>query len=127
MTTSLYQQIGGEATLKALVDKFYDLMEQLPEAKLIRDMHAADLQEAREKLYMFMVGWSGGPQLYQERFGHPRLRMRHMPFSIGAEERDQWMLCMRTAVQSCISDPNIREKLIAQFYNIADFMRNREE
>src|SRR5215204_3170834 len=80
---SLYEMLGGETGLRSLVNRFYDLMDSSPEAEKIRAFHAKSLNQSREKLFMFLSGWSGGPQLYIERFGHPRLRMRHMPFAIG--------------------------------------------
>jgi len=88
---SLYEMLGGETGLRSLVDRFYDLMDSSPEAEKIRAFHARSLTQSREKLFLFLSGWSGGPQLYIEKFGHPRLRLRHMPFPIGSEERDQWL------------------------------------
>ncbi|MCB0320721.1 MAG: group II truncated hemoglobin [Bdellovibrionales bacterium] len=119
--------MGEEAGVRLLVDRFYTYMDTLPEARVIREMHAPDLTEAREKLSDFLVGWSGGPQLYVAKHGHPRLRMRHMPFPIGEEERDQWMLCMQKAIEECIADAEVREHLAAKFFEIADFMRNMPE
>ncbi|MCL4156413.1 UNVERIFIED_CONTAM: hypothetical protein GTU68_054407 [Idotea baltica] len=101
-------------------------MDTIPETKLIRDMHAKNLAKSKEKLFEFLVGWSGGPQLYVEKYGHPRLRMRHMPFSIGEEERDQWLLCMKKALDDSEIGSDLKEKLFSQFAHIADFMRNKE-
>ncbi|WP_345306192.1 group II truncated hemoglobin [Candidatus Villigracilis saccharophilus] len=95
---SLYDLIGGETGLRTLVDRFYDLMDTSPEARDIRALHAKSLNQSREKLFMFLSGWSGGPSLYIEKYGHPRLRQRHMPFSIGDVERDQWLWCMNKAL-----------------------------
>src|SRR5687767_3067716 len=86
-----YELLGGDAGVRRLVDRFYDLMDTAPEAATVRALHAASLKASREKLYMFLTGWTGGPQLYVERHGHPRLRMRHFPFSIGERERDEWL------------------------------------
>jgi hemoglobin len=80
---SHYERIGGETKVRELVQRFYLLMDELPETHGIRKMHAADLGGAENKLFMFLSGWMGGPQLFVEKFGHPRLRMRHLPFSIG--------------------------------------------
>lgn len=110
-----------------LVSRFYDLMDSLPEAKGIRNMHQEDLSEARQKLYEFLVGWSGGPNLYIEKYGHPRLRMRHMPFPIGKAERDAWMLCMRRAVEEQDWRDDTKENVLGKFSEIADFMRNVDE
>jgi hemoglobin len=123
---SLYQLIGGETGLRALVDRFYDLMDTSPEASKIRAFHAKSLKQSREKLFMFLSGWSGGPPLYVEKFGHPRLRMRHLPFSIGTAERDQWLWCMHMALDESQIDPRVVEFLKVRFAEVADFMRNME-
>lgn len=122
-----YQRIGGEPTVRRLVKRFYELMDTLPEAYGIRKLHPSDLSGSADKLYLYLTGWLGGPQLYIEKFGHPRLRGRHMPFLIGAGERDQWMLCMREAMAECIDDAELRAKLDKALTDLADFMRNREE
>ena len=123
---SLYQLLGGETGLRALVDRFYDVMDSSPEAARIRAFHAKSLKQSREKLFMFLSGWSGGPQLYVEKFGHPRLRMRHLPFSIGTVERDQWLWCMNKALEESQVDPRVVEFLKVRFAEVADFMRNAE-
>jgi hemoglobin len=125
--TSLYEMLGGETGLRSLVDRFYDLMDSAPEAAKIRAFHASSLNQAREKLFMFLSGWSGGPQLYVERFGHPRLRMRHLPFPIGSVERDQWLWCMNKALEESQLDPRVVEYLEARFAEVADAMRNLPE
>ena len=117
---------GGTEKIRDLVETFYDIMDSDPKAAPIRAYHAKDLTEAREKLFMFLTGWTGGPQLYIERYGHPRLRQRHMPFSIGEAERDQWMYCMISAMQRLKLDENLLQKLAEQLYGVADFMRNRD-
>ena len=127
MNESLYNRIGGEKVLRQLVDCFYDLMDSLPEVRVIREMHPQDLTSSRQKLFEFLSGWSGGPPLYVEKHGHPRLRMRHMPFPIGEQERDQWMLCMRKALKEIEIGTELRDKLEANFQHIADFMRNQPE
>jgi len=99
-------------------------MDTLPEAEGIRLLHPEELDESEEKLVLFLSGWSGGPPLYVEKYGHPRLRMRHMPFQIGESERDQWLLCMRRALEQCIADKEVRDFLDEKFTHIADFMRN---
>lgn len=121
-----YQRIGGEAKVRALVQRFYQLMDELPEAQGIRKMHGEDVTDIEEKLFMFLSGWLGGPQLFVEKFGHPRLRMRHINFAIGDEERDQWMLCMNQAMKEVVEEEALREELTAAFYKVADFMRNQE-
>ena len=127
MTLTLYDQVGGADGLRRLVDRFYTLMDTLPEAWDVRRLHADDLSNSSEKLFMFLSGWLGGPPLYIERFGHPRLRARHLPFSIGARERDQWMLCMREAMLSQLADEALRTNLLGALGALADHMRNRAE
>ncbi len=128
---SLFDWLGGgeqaTARLRTLVETFYDTMEQDPKAAGIRAMHPVDMTQAREKLFMFLTGWSGGPPLYVERYGHPRLRARHLPFSIGESERDQWMYCMIKAMHHIELEPTLIQHFATQLYGVADFMRNRAE
>ena len=122
-----YTLIGGETAVRELVRRFYRHMDSLPEAWEIRKMHAEDLSGAEEKLFMFLSGWLGGPDLFVQRFGPPFLRARHLPFSIGVAERDQWMLCMHHALDEVVSDAALREKLRAALAALANHMRNRSE
>ncbi len=125
--TPLYELLGGEKGLRSLVDRFYDIMDSSPEAARIRAFHAKSLKRSREKLFMFLSGWSGGPQLYVQKYGHPRLRMRHMPFAIGSVERDQWLWCMNRALDESHLDPRAVDFLKTRFAEVADFMRNQME
>lgn len=122
-----YELIGGEQGVRELVDRFYDYMDSLPEAAEVRALHARSLRGSREKLFLFLSGWLGGPDLYVQKYGHPRLRRRHLPFSIGIKERDQWMLCMRKALDDMGLDPTLRARLEQAFLSTADHMRNRAE
>lgn len=123
---SPYQKLGGEAGVRRLVDRFYELMDTLPEARAIRAMHPQDLAGSRDKLFKFLSGWLGGPQLYMEEFGHPRLRARHMPFAVDEAARDAWMLCMTQAVEDMdIGDPLLKQHLLHSLFKTADFMRNQ--
>ena len=126
-TTSPYEQLGGESVLRELVEQFYRLMDTLPEARPIRDMHPPDLTGSKEKLFMFLSGWLGGPSLYIEQYGHPRLRARHLIAPIGRAERDQWLLCMERAMDSLDVDPALRNQLADSFARTADHMRNQAE
>jgi hemoglobin len=117
--------IGGEDRVKALVERFYDLMDLEPAYAVLRDVHGSELSNARERLFWFLCGWMGGPQHYTERFGHPKLRMRHMPFSIGIVERDQWLACMDQAMGETGVDDDLRARLRQSFFQTADWMRNR--
>lgn len=119
-----YQLIGGENGIQRLVHRFYALMDELPEARKIRAFHPADLSHAKERLFMFLSGWLGGPQLYAERFGHPRLRQKHQSFPIGVAERDAWMLCMTRALEDVVTDAPLRLQLTQSFFKTADFLRN---
>lgn len=122
--TTPYELLGGEPVLRALTSRFYQYMDVLPEARTIRAMHPADLDESTEKLFMFLSGWLGGPNLYIERFGHPFLRARHMPFSIASPDAAAWMLCMRRALEDTVADAGLRSQLDNAFSGIADHMRN---
>ncbi|MCH1495575.1 MAG: group II truncated hemoglobin [Rubripirellula sp.] len=120
-----YEQLGGGQGLRRLVDRFYDLMSELPEARGILELHPQDLSESRDKLYKFLSGLYGGPSLYIEQYGHPMLRARHLPFPIGESERDQWLLCMNRAVDELVEDAVLAEHLKRNFFRTADHMRNR--
>ncbi len=118
--------LGGDAGVRALVDAFYDRMEMEEAYAGIRALHGASLDGSREKLYLYFCGWLGGPQRYIERFGHPRLRARHLPFPIATVERDQWLACMRQALDDTgVAEP-LKTKLMEAFFGTADWMRNRE-
>jgi hemoglobin len=121
-----YELLGGESGLRRLVDRFYDLMDAEPAFRGIRVLHQPDLASAREKLFMFLAGWLGGPPLYEQRFGHPMLRARHLPFAIGAAQRDQWMACMTRAMEESGVEEALRTALVQAFFKTADFMRNRD-
>jgi hemoglobin len=127
MSKTPYEHLGADVGVRKLVDRFYDLMDSAPEAANIRALHATSLKASREKLYLFLTGWTGGPQLYVEKFGHPRLRMRHLPFPIGAGERDEWLWCMNRALDDHELPPLVREHLRQKLHALADHMRNLPE
>lgn len=120
-----FDRIGGEVAIRQLVDRFYDLMNSEPQAVGIRALHPPELTESRNKLFWFLVGWMGGPPLYIQRFGHPRLRARHLPFPIGERERDEWLWCMFRALDEVVTDEQLREQLAYSLAQTADFMRNQ--
>ena len=120
-----FEALGGEPLVQSLVERFYDLMELDPAYAALRAVHGPDLTQARQKLTWFLCGWLGGPQHYTERFGHPRLRMRHMPYSIGILERDQWLACMDQAMGEVDMAEALRLRLRDSFFQTADWMRNR--
>lgn len=126
---TFFELLGGDTNgienIRNLVETFYDIMDSDPKVVTLRAMHQADLTETREKLFMFLSGWTGGPQLYIERYGHPMLRRRHMPFAIDESARDQWMYCMIKSMHQQGFDDALMTKLAEQLYGVADFMRNQ--
>ena len=125
--SNLYELIGGAEKLREMVDCFYDLMELEPEFSGIRVLHPTPIDSSRDKLFWFLSGWMGGPDLYIEQFGHPRLRARHLSFSIGISERDQWLRCMAWAMQDVGIEEGLQQHLMTSFYQTADWMRNKVE
>ncbi|MGF1642726.1 MAG: group II truncated hemoglobin [Thiotrichales bacterium] len=124
---SPYELIGGAEVVRALVDRFYDLMDTLPDARDIRQMHATDLRHARDKLYQFLVGWLGGPPLYATEHGPPMLRHRHLSFPIDSAARDQWLLCMSRAMDEIGLKGDVRAHLERGLTRTADHLRNRPD
>jgi hemoglobin len=120
-----YAMLGGDAGIRALVERFYDLMELDADFAELRAVHGASLGSARDKLYLFLSGWLGGPSLYIERYGHPRLRARHLPFAIGEIERDQWIACMDRALDDVGCPEALKPRLMEALRGTADWMRNR--
>jgi hemoglobin len=123
--TTPFALVGGESGVRSLVDRFYDLMDLEPGYAGIRALHPSTLEGSRDKLFWYLCGWLGGPNHYIERFGHPRLRARHLPYAIGISERDQWMACMKQAMHECELQPTLGERLAEAFFGTADWMRNR--
>lgn len=119
-----YELIGGEKAVLSLVDRFYFFMDTLPEAAGIRALHQQSLASASDKLFKFLSGWLGGPDLFVQQYGHPRLRARHIPFVIGPAERDQWMLCMNKALAELPMDEELREALSQALQQLATHMIN---
>lgn len=123
-TPSVYDRLGGEPAVRALVERFYALMDELPQAQAVRRLHPPSLAHSADSLFKFLSGWFGGPPLYIRKRGHPRLRMRHMPFAIGPAERDQWLLCMRQALAERVPDERMRALVDGAFTDMADHMVN---
>lgn len=122
-----YEMLGGDAGVRRLVDRFYDLMDTSPEAKTVRALHASSLKASRDKLYLYLSYWTGGPATYVEQRGHPRLRMRHLPFTISTRERDEWLWCMDRALDEHHMPDWLREDLRQRLHGLADHMRNQPE
>lgn len=119
-----YEALGGEGAVLQLVKRFYALMDELPEAHHVRKMHPESLEGSAQSLFEFLSGWFGGPSLYIQKKGHPRLRMRHNPYAIGPAERDGWMLCMTQALNEQVADVAFRQHLCNTFAQMADHMIN---
>ena len=124
--TTPYQLIGGAAAVQSLVDRFYFYMDILPETAGIRAMHGESLNRAKDRLFKFLSGWLGGPNLFIDEFGHPMLRRRHFPFAIGESERDQWMLCMNKALAEVSMEQSVRSQLQTALQQLATHMINQE-
>jgi len=122
---SMFERIGGATTIDRLVEAFYRRMDALPEAGVIRAMHAPDLVSTKVVLKRYLSEWTGGPKLYSAEKGHPRLRQRHLGFPIGDAERDAWLLCMRGALAESIEDSDARQEIDAALSKLADWMRNQ--
>lgn len=121
---TIYQRIGGAYGVRALARRFYALMDELPEAYAVRSLHPQSLAGSEDSLFEFLSGWFGGPPLYVQAHGHPRLRMRHAPYRIGPAERDEWMLCMREALREQVRDEGLREAVEQAFAAMADHLVN---
>ena len=122
---SLFELVGGAPAVDLLVERFYARMDELPEAGTIRAMHGRDLGPIKEVLKRYLGEWLGGPPLYSQERGHPRLRARHLRFPIGTSERDAWMLCMRGALAETVADAAVRRHIELALAKLADWMRNQ--
>lgn len=125
-SASTYLQLGGESGIRKLVNRFYELMDTLSEARVVRLMHPSSLVDSADSLFKFLSGWFGGPSLFQLERGHPRLRMRHAPFAVSIVERDEWMLCMRQTIDEQVNDIALNSKLQRMFSEMADHMINTD-
>lgn len=123
---SVYARLGGAPAIHALVNRFYELMDELPEAYTVRRIHPDSLAGSADSLFKFLSGWFGGPPLFEQERGHPRLRMRHAPYRVGLVERDEWMLCMRQALDETVPDVELRDTLLKAFESMADHMVNTD-
>lgn len=125
-TITLYEAIGGDATVRALTRRFYALMDTLPEAARCRAVHPPSLEGSEAKLYDYLTGYLGGPPVYVEKYGHPRLRSRHFAAPIGPAETEEWLLCFRRALDETVASPKLREIIWAPVERLAHHMQNRE-
>jgi hemoglobin len=118
-----YLQLGGDARVRALVERFYDIIEA--ESPELRAMLPSRTTGSREKLYEYLSGWLGGPPLYTDKRGHPQLRRRHLSFPIGVAQADEWMRCMRKAMDESAIEGDLRQFLEAKLEPLAHHMVNR--
>ena len=117
--SNMFERIGGQKVIDHIVDEFYHIMSTDPVAKDCFKTHEGrDIKESGEKLKAFLSGWTGGPQLYLEKYGHPRLRMRHFPFKIGPKEGEQWLYCMKKALETCSVEKNVQDELMSAFNQV---------
>jgi hemoglobin len=126
LAASHFDLVGGQTAVDRIVDAFYARMDTLPDATTIRALHPPDLSGSRTVLKKYLAEWLGGPDRYSQERGHPRLRMRHLPFRIGAAERDAWLLCMRGALEEVVGSEALREQLLEKLFKVADWMRNSD-
>ncbi|MGO8954924.1 MAG: group II truncated hemoglobin [Rhodomicrobium sp.] len=126
-TDTHFSRLGGARAIDRLVEAFYRRMDTLPEARIIRAMHLADLAPTKAILKDYLGEWLGGPTLYSQKRGHPRLRMRHTRFSIGPAERDAWMTCMRGALEEAVPGEGLRSEIGQKLYQLADWVRNDKD
>ncbi|MGI2171525.1 group II truncated hemoglobin [Shewanella sp. MF05960] len=125
MQSNAYDIIGGDKVIRAIAHDFYQQMQTRPETQSLLAIHRSPIADSEQKLYEFLSGWLGGPQLYQQKHGHPALRARHMPFAIDESMRDQWLICMRAAIHNSIKKPEHQQVIIQAISTLADNMRNR--
>jgi hemoglobin len=125
-TISLYDAMGGQPTILALTTRFYDLMDTEPGAARCRALHPADLSGSRAKLYDYLTGYFGGPPLYTDKYGHPRLRSRHFGAAIGPEVVQEWLMCFQLAMEDTIPNAQLRAIIFEPIERLAHHMQNRE-
>ena len=119
-----YERLGGEAGVRKLVHRFYELMDELPEAYQVRKLHPDSLAGSEQNLFEYLSGWFGGPTMYTDKKGHPRMRQRHAPYAVTLEAKDEWMLCMKQSLAETVADEPLRTQLQANFQALADHMVN---
>ena len=118
-----YEAIGGDVVIRSIVDRFYDVIDA--DAPTLRAMLPKDDTVSRDKLYAYLVEWTGGPAIYTPDRGHPRMRMRHMPFAIGANEVATWLTCMERALDDVGVEGSVRSFLDDKLTALAHHLRNR--
>jgi hemoglobin len=119
-----YERLGGEDGVRRLVHRFYELMDELPEAYEVRKLHPESLQNSEQNLFEYLSGWFGGPTMYTDKKAHPRMRMRHAPYAVTPSAKDEWMMCMNQSLTEQVEDVTFRDHLIATFAGLAEHMVN---
>ncbi|MGH1541296.1 MAG: group II truncated hemoglobin [Arenicella sp.] len=125
---TLYYKMGGESSLKALVETFYDIVETDPDGEPVHVLHLQGfgVNHLRQAQFEFLSGFFGGPQLYIEKTGHSNLRLMHEHVEIGAVERDSWLLCMEKAIDKVGFEAEIKDQLMQGFTRSAEVLKNRD-
>jgi len=119
-----YEMLGGEAGVRELCKRFYEVMDQDSKAAHVRAMHGASLESIEEKLFEYLSGWMGGPHIYKEKYGTVCLTEPHAPYAIDEQARDEWLYCMDRALEKINASDELKEMLKEPVYNLANFIRN---
>lgn len=122
MTQTIYELVGGEATFARIADNFYNAVQ---EDEALHPLYPGDWDESKRTLKLFLMQYFGGPGDYSQERGHPRLRMRHMPFTIGQAERDAWIKHMQAAIEKEHFPPELHALFMDYFERTATFMMNK--
>lgn len=123
---SLYSKIGGKKTIDQVVDDFYQIMATDPVARDCLLTHKAPLAEVAPKLKDYLYGWLGGPQVFVKKYGHPRMRMRHIDIPIGLKEAEQWIYCMKLSLRKSKIDGETQEEMLSAMKHLASIIINQQ-
>ncbi|RUO35863.1 group II truncated hemoglobin [Aliidiomarina sanyensis] len=124
--SSIYAQLGGDQGVRAMAHRFYQIMDEDPEVHALRSIHPEALAGSEDKFFDFLSGWFDGPQRYVEKYGHPMLRARHLPFRIDIAMRDQWLHCIYQTLDEQVTDPVLKNELRQRFTRLAHHMINTD-
>jgi len=120
-----YILIGGEKGVKALVTAFYDEMETNIHLTELLAVHQLPLDGVRQKFFEYLSGWMGGPPLFEQKYGHPRLRQRHLHVDVTRKQAELWMLCMNNALDKSVENEELKQGLLQSFSQLAKHMINQ--
>lgn len=121
---SAFDAIGGEEGTRRLANRFYDIMASDPVATELLALHPQPMDTIRQKFFEYLTGWLGGPPLYESKYGHPRLRARHLPFTVTEQMVEQWLYCMNKALNEVVEDDALRNAIRTPITQLAHHMRN---